>query len=41
MNIQFYKDFKIRESSLNIETQVLEDLKIKNFEKEKGSSKDF
>ena len=32
-NIQFYKDFKIRESFLNIETQVLEDLKIKNFEK--------
>ena len=39
-NIQFYKDFKIRESSLNIETQVLEDIKIINFEKN-GSSKDF
>ena len=26
-NIQFHKDFKIRESSLTIETQVLKDLK--------------
>ena len=33
MNIQFYKDFKIREFSPNIEIQVLEDLKIRNFEK--------
>ena len=39
-NIQFHKDFKIRESSLTIETQVLEDLKIRNFG-EKKSSKDF
>ena len=32
-NIQFYKDLKIRKYSLNIETQVLKDLKIRNFEK--------
>ena len=38
-NIQFYKDIKIKGSSFNIETQVLEDLKIRNLEK--GSCKDF
>ena len=32
-DIQFYKDFRIRESPLNMETQVLEDFKIRNFEK--------